>query len=1475
MITYENCEYYSVKEVEDIFNIKNKRSVMYRVNKKEEFRCQHITIQGANYLNRKFINNLIKNRRLSVNIKETAKLINRSIDSTLDILDKGELSYFVDVWDSKYRVYKKDIREFVSYKECYSIEELAAIFNITTGNITKKIRANYSNVNKFKKRYYGKKFFVEKEFLNHLKYIEQTTILVEDASKKIGIRQKDIENICMSLKENILNKDFNTGKLRVNTDMLETISEIYNSSKIDVNSSVIELKLFLTKVLMTKEKLQEFCLKEFKVNINKQIINSNNMKCISTELEERLLNNISKYYENNEELNVYEDNDEAFTLQELNNIFSTPVVTMARKIRNGYCDFGRFIMPDNNKTLVKKKYFDYLRKCKFESAFTNSKSEIVRTILKQNREQNILVFDLFTSDIMIKVEDLSCLESEIKNIYNKYSLSKDRRLVKKESMNRNSKPKIKRLGEGYIALSDITQELGITRKKLDIKLKKLICEDPDYDAISYGGKKFVKLKVLDEVKKDLDFNKKENVETYDVKVLDVQKEFRMPTSALQILLEKKFKIDFKHHTTKSNTGLMLITKEFYLNIKELLKKEYSEKYIRIEELLGTVGEKERITLYRLIKYHNIKITDNIELFKGGNYVNKAFVKDIIVEVNNYSKDYLKKLEDKYIDKVNLRYVLEKYTLNRRELEKYLIEILNCNLEDHLIKLRGGLFLKKIFLVKLEENIDNYLKNNIVEIRNLELWGVFSAKYSIRHSAFVEICNNNLKIEAESEIYYIYKYMYFDKLLLEKVKKIIIKTHSLNNEYTEKYTNIRDLMGAFKVSEDLLRKVVLEYDDKCIVNKGIYYMQNDFIKEIQYILNETVLIIDIAKKHNILKRILIKACEFESIKLIKSPFEINKDRINTDDIKKVINSKMVINWKDLKSSQNIESFAKDELEYYKMMIEKLHINKNLINTFKLFNNFAIQRITNTNGKNSRRYIIARKCCTTIKFLNNYLNKELLNYSNEDVLYLISMSSEGADSKILRGFIEYCRNNTVCKFNSIFTYSELKSNEGNDVYDIYSKEEWRKITQYLTNIDIHILKAFDDQKYSCLWLLGLLHLITTWRINDMVTKIPNIDIELIGIYDFEWFKEGNEFKLSMAQSVLRSIELKLSGVNADKNNQQLRFFYNIEMAVPLAIAYVIAEVHRRKSNNDKVFSRLLSSKFEEEIAPWVCVNGFNKLFFQTGIPKFSNLKANRTLLTYMYEVANEIEGNHSISYILCGAMRSHKVNSDIQLPIATQIYLKPIINSEDAKAISYNLLKRGFFGWIPYKLLEIAYSDENKIKDLEMNEVTEMVCTLRAEYGLLGLEALAKYFNLELYQKNNVKVLNELMKLNKSQLKEIIRKLLTNESLSKHEHGACLKGNICEYPDKDSCAFCEYFVKNVYFLYYINEEINSTLDKISKLSETQRVELIKQNKVLFNLLGIVTEAKIFYYNYDPKFVDAFIDVNGIKEKIKNIRSKIISL
>ncbi|MFT5875929.1 MAG: hypothetical protein ACI8WT_004929, partial [Clostridium sp.] len=697
MITYENCEYYSVKEVADIFNIKSKSSVMQHVKKKDDFKNEHIKIKATDYIKKSFIDNIIKNRDLSVNRFEAAKLINRSERCTFAKLHEGKISYFFDSWDSTVRIYKKDLEEFLSYKECYSTDDLAAIFSISTGNINKKIRGNYSNVNRFKKNSIGKGVYIEKEFLNHLKYIEQTTMLVEDASKKIGIRPKDIANICMSFKDDILHRDFCTAKLRVDIDMLETISEIYDSSKIGVNRSLIELKIFLIKVVMSEEKLQEFCLKELEVDINRHIIISNKRKCISAELEESILDNIYKYYENNKDLNVYEDNDETFTLQELSNIFQTAIVTMARKIRRGYCDCNNFILPSNKEILVKKKYLDYLRKCKFASVFTTSSSEITKEILKRNKKQNILVFDLFSSLVMIKVKDLSCLEDNINSIYIKYYINKDRRLIKGKVNDTNSKPQIS-IGEGYIALNDIVQELGITRKRLDNKLKKLICEDDDCAGVMYGRKKFVKLKVLDEIKKSLESNKKDNIETCDVtlmddnkknldsnkninfeidniKVLDVLKEFKMTARSLHLSLENKFNINFKNHIIRTNKGIMLITNEFYFKIKDLLKREYSENYIEMGRLLATLGAKEKVTLRHLIKKHNIKITKNIELFNGKKYVNKSIIKVIKTEVDNFSKEYLKKIVNKYIDKVNLMYILEKYTLNRRELENILAESL--------------------------------------------------------------------------------------------------------------------------------------------------------------------------------------------------------------------------------------------------------------------------------------------------------------------------------------------------------------------------------------------------------------------------------------------------------------------------------------------------------------------------------------------------------------------------------------------------------------------------------------------------------------------------------------------------------------------------------------------------------------------------------------------------------------------------------
>ena len=65
----------------------------------------------------------------------------------------------------------------------------------------------------------------------------------------------------------------------------------------------------------------------------------------------------------------------------------------------------------------------------------------------------------------------------------------------------------------------------------------------------------------------------------------------------------------------------------------------------------------------------------------------------------------------------------------------------------------------------------------------------------------------------------------------------------------------------------------------------------------------------------------------------------------------------------------------------------------------------------------------------------------------------------------------------------------------ISEIYTLQEWMDMTNYLTNIDLHIRKAFNDPTYAKRWLYCLLHLSIAWRTNDIMEIKPINDIEEI--------------------------------------------------------------------------------------------------------------------------------------------------------------------------------------------------------------------------------------------------------------------------------------------------------------------------------------------------------------------------------------------
>jgi 3-methyladenine DNA glycosylase Tag len=161
-------------------------------------------------------------------------------------------------------------------------------------------------------------------------------------------------------------------------------------------------------------------------------------------------------------------------------------------------------------------------------------------------------------------------------------------------------------------------------------------------------------------------------------------------------------------------------------------------------------------------------------------------------------------------------------------------------------------------------------------------------------------------------------------------------------------------------------------------------------------------------------------------------------------------------------------------------------KKFPNTFREFKNYVKYAIDNSNRTNKNIYL--KLLYRSYEKLAKLLKKEMLEYSNNELVYLFQRDEMMIENKRQIGyFLRYCIQEmpNQCRFTEYpKVYSKVVGKLEKDAYD---KKTWTKYFEILTNIDLHIIKAFKDDRYSNIWLFSLLHFSLMWRKADIL-KIP---------------------------------------------------------------------------------------------------------------------------------------------------------------------------------------------------------------------------------------------------------------------------------------------------------------------------------------------------------------------------------------------------
>ncbi len=554
-------------------------------------------------------------------------------------------------------------------------------------------------------------------------------------------------------------------------------------------------------------------------------------------------------------------------------------------------------------------------------------------------------------------------------------------------------------------------------------------------------------------------------------------------------------------------------------------------------------------------------------------------------------------------------------------------------------------------------------------------------------------------------------------------------------------------------------------------------------------------------------------------------------------------------------------------------------ENLQETKKLYLQYCLLQINNING--STRYKRDRVLLYRRLYekLSATIEREIYVLSQDDIANLLGEKSpiRKDEKKVLIRFVKYVYNQMGIEVNQEFNVNTVRKN--NREKEVYSPEEFNGLYKYVRELSTHTANAINDRSYSNMWVYSILLLTDFIRGQDLIVNTPSIDIESVNIDSFDWFKENKMSELQ-GQSVINQLYTHFRYKRTSKTDELLTFIVAPDLVLPLATALCISELHRRYEDSEKLLDTFMEGTFntvrtagkKRHLKFFDGLNGFADF-------RFSSQKLNRSVATYLFYSITEEDGQDSdLALHLTQVSRSHKS------PDTTSQYIQATNKDGSINRVSYNLFKRGHFGWL-YNYLVLYVSRFQGMQDT-LEQRSNLIEQVRNELSPFELESVAKFVNnslspipsktyssnveefiKDIYKKRQ-SVISKLTDYSQDEIKEIISKLANGDLPSKNEHAQCLVYPTCKNPRLKSCFSCEFVIPGNLMLIQLNEEINRLLDSIEQ--ETNEIILQRESKFFLHALFIWKEARL---KYGDERVKAYIEIEKTWTRIENIAHKIL--
>lgn len=530
--------------------------------------------------------------------------------------------------------------------------------------------------------------------------------------------------------------------------------------------------------------------------------------------------------------------------------------------------------------------------------------------------------------------------------------------------------------------------------------------------------------------------------------------------------------------------------------------------------------------------------------------------------------------------------------------------------------------------------------------------------------------------------------------------------------------------------------------------------------------------------------------------LKSFEDRMSSQVNTDKIGKTPFETFLVRLEDYpkwKGFKEKSSYTKEKFTDF--------VYKNLDkNTSKATTNLNIKRNI-TLGTVIRdvldRYDVNEIYLLTHSQINLYMNTITVRQTKIDLYNFLKQVNMDLKKLGLGGTLKF--NFDKVKNPNIVSADKLLDNTQKDLYDF---EVYSKVFNYLVDIDYHIHKIIEELEsknsvvHASVWLYTMLHLNNAWRNSDC-NRFPELIIkDLIEEYEIKDIKWFNNNRLTLPQSRAVIFRVRQWEMRMSKTQMNGVFFCSDQLAPSFATAVIILHLYKYSSNiinkgehnDDKLIMNFGNNDDVDSYTIKKFFKGANIKGF-----KFSSRKFNKSIMTYIYFIANISGDNKALVY-------AQEIRKHLNIKNTTH-YVD--FDIDKVESLSKQLFQRGEFGYIP-ALLSQKVLGNGEIGSFE--EMTNQIMHINAVFGdVQGINNTARFLNVIRSERQNV--IDMISEKSFEECQEALTNIFTGDLPSKcgSDIQCLFSKQGCQMPnlddeDKDDCSCfdCPYHIPSIYAL-----------------------------------------------------------------------------